>query len=132
MTSTLHLSSTALIRRLCYRHGFPFITSAVLALVTSGWSYVFGGTSIWTIALLALISTAFALLFGGPFRTFYITIAVMPPFLFIFGWLLRRRFAMPDFLYSKVVDEYFLYFVAAPILLVWIVASLLNRKERHA
>jgi hypothetical protein len=31
-----------------------------------------------------------------------------------------------------VVDEYFLYFVAAPILLVWIVASLLNRKERHA
>jgi len=131
MTSTLHLSSTALIRRLRYRHGFPFIMSAVLAVVTAGWSYVFGGTSIWTCALLALISTAFALLCGGRFRTFYIAIAVTPPFIFIFGWLLRRRFAMPDFP-SKVVGEYFLYFVAAPILLVWIIATLLNRKERHA
>ena len=127
MTAMAHLS-TPLVHRISYRHGLPFITSAVLAVVTAGWSYVFGGTSIWTIALLALISTAFALLFGGPFRTFYITIAVMPPFLFIFGWLLRRRFDMLD----KVVAEYFLYFVAAPIFLVWIVATLLNRKERHA
>ena len=128
----LHLSSTALIRRLRYRHGFPFIASAVFAIVTSGWTFVFGSTSIWTFALFALISAAFALMCGGPFRTFYIAIAVTPPFLIVFGWFLRLRFAIPDYPYSKAVAEYFLYFVAAPILLVWIVATLLDRKERHA
>ena len=131
MTSTLHLSSTALIRRLCYRHGFPFIASAVLAVVISGWPHVFRSTSIWTFALFALISTAFALICGGPFRTFYIAIAVTPPFLFIFGWLLRRSYAMMNFP-TKAVSEYFLYFVAVPIFLVWIVSTLLNHKERHA
>ncbi len=130
--SMLHLSSAALMRRLRYRHGFPFIASAALAVVTSGWTYVFGSTSIWTYALLALISAAFALLCGGRFRTFYIAIAVTPPFLILFGWFLRLRFPNPDYPYSKAVSEYFLYFVAAPILLVWIVATLLNRQERHS
>ena len=106
--------------------------SAILAVVTSGWTYVFGSTSIWAYALFALISAAFALICGGPFCTFYIAIAVTPPFLILFGWFLRLRFAIPDYPYSKAVAEYFLYFVAAPILLVWIVATLLNRKERHA
>ncbi len=112
---------------------FPFIASTALAVVTTVWfwSRVFRATSIWTFALLALISTAFALLCGGRFRTFFIAIAVTPPFLFIFGWFLRRRSAMLDFP-SKAVSEYFLYFVAAPILVVWIVATLLNHKERHA
>ena len=87
--------------------------------------------SIWTFALLALIATAFVLLCGGRFRTFYIAIAVMLPFLFLLQWFLRVRSWIPDFP-SKPVAEYFLYFVAAPILLVWVVATLLNRKERHA
>jgi hypothetical protein len=131
MTEMTHLS-TPLVRRIIYCHGFPFIVAALLAVVTAGWTYVFGSTSIWTFALLALISAAFVLLCGGPFRTFYITIAVTPPFLVFFGWILRLRFAIPDYPYSRVVAEYFLYFVLAPILLVWIVATLLNRKERHA
>jgi hypothetical protein len=127
-----HLS-TALVRRISYRHGIPFLASTAIAVVTTVWfwSRVFRATSIWTFALLALISTAFALLCGGRFRTFFIAIAVTPPFLFIFGWLLRRRSTMLDFP-SKAVSEYFLYFVAAPILVVWIVAMLVNRKERHA
>ena len=129
--SMLHLSSAALIRRLRYRHGFPFIVSAVLAVVTSDWTYVFGSTSIWRFALLTLISTVFALLCGGRFRTFFITIAVTPPFLFILGWLIHRNSAMMDFP-TKAVSEYFLYFVAAPILMVWMVAALVNSRERHA
>jgi hypothetical protein len=136
MISTLHLSSAALLHRLRYRHGFPFITSVVLAVVTTAWplireTFFHKGTSIWTFAILATISTAFAMLCGGRFRTFFIAIAVTPPFLFALGWLLRLRSAFPDFP-SKAVGEYFLYFVAAPILVVWIVATLLNRKERHA
>ena len=131
MTQALHLPSTALMDRIRYRHGFPFITSAVLAVVTTGWSRVFGATSIWTFALLALIATAFTLLLGGRFRPFFIATAVTPPFLFIFYWCLRMRSVGADF-QSKAVTEYFLYFVATPILLVWIVATLLNRKEGHA
>jgi len=123
--------STAVIRRICYRHGFPFIMSIVLAVVTIGWFQPSRAVSIWTFALLALISTAFALCCGGRFRTFYITIAVTLPFLFLLRWFLRMRPAFPD-LPGKAVGEYFLYFVAAPILLVWIVATLLNRNERHA
>lgn len=125
--------STALVRRISYRYGIPFLASIALAVVTTVyfWSRVSRATSIWTFALLALISTIFALLCGGRFRTFFISIAVTPPFLFIFGWLLRRRSAFLDFP-SKAVSEYFLYFVAAPILVVWISATLLNRKERRA
>jgi hypothetical protein len=41
------------------------------------------------------------------------------------------RSAMTDFL-SKGVIQYFVYFVAAPILLVWVVAMLVNRKQRQA
>lgn len=33
---------------------------------------------------------------------------------------------------TKAVSEYFLYFVAAPILMVWMVAALVNSRERHA
>jgi hypothetical protein len=125
-----HLS-TALVRRISYRHGIPFLAATALALVTTAWPHVFRSTSIWTFALLAFVSTAFALIYGGRFCTFFIAIAVIPPFLFILGWFLRRRSVMPDFP-TKVVSEYFLYFVAAPILVVWIVATMLNRKERHA
>ena len=131
MTPTFDLFVTALVNRLNYRHGIPFIMSALLAAVATGWPLFFGATSIWTFALLALISTAFALLYGGPFRTFFIAIAVMPPFLFALNWHLRMRSTMTDFP-SKGVIQYFVYFVAAPILLVWVVAMLVNRKQRHA
>jgi hypothetical protein len=124
---------TALLRRMRDRHGFPFITSVVLAVVITAWdhvreAYFHAGTSIWTYAILAIISTAFALLCGGRFRTFFVAIAVTPPFLFFFGWSLRLRSDMLDYL-IKPMGEYFLYFVAAPILLVWIVATLFLRKE---
>ena len=129
MTVIPHLA-TALVRRIRYRYGFPFITSVVLAVVTAALPRFGGPTSIWTFALLALIATSFTLLCGGRFRTFYIVIAVTPPFLSSLEWLLRLRSVMLDFP-SKAVGEYFLYFVAAPILLVWMVATLLSRKERH-
>jgi hypothetical protein len=127
----LHLFSAAVIHRLRYRHGFPFITSIGLAVVTAALPRFGGATSIWTFALLALIATSFTLLCGGRFRTFYIVIAVTPPFLFSFEWLLRMRWVMPDFP-SRPVAEYFLYFVASPILVVWLVSTLLNRRQRHA
>jgi hypothetical protein len=127
---TLHLS-TALIRRICYRYGFPFITSVVLAVATIGLFQPKQATSIWTFALMALIATAFALLCGGQFRTLYVAIAVTPPFLVALQWFLQMRAWMPDFP-SKPIAEYFLYFVAAPILLVWTVSTLLSRTEQHA
>ena len=126
-----HLSFTALIRRIRYRHGFPFIMSVVLAVVTTAWAQPARARSIWSFALLALIATAFALLCGGRFRTFYVAIAVTLPFLFLLQWFLQVRSWIPDFP-TKPVAEYFLYFVAAPIFLVWVVATLLNRNERHA
>lgn len=127
---------TALIRRMRYRHGFPFLTSVVLAVVITAWPRVrearfHEGTSIWTFAILATISTAFVLLCGGRFRTFFIAIAVTPPFLFVLPWFLRSAIRHPDYPIKGFV-EYFLYFVAAPILLVWIVATLFNRKEQGA
>ena len=129
MTSSPHISSAALIRRIRYRHGVPFIASAALATISTCWPRVMGATSIWAFALLALIATAFTLLYGGPYRTFFIAISVTPPFLFALVWFLRLRSAMPDFP-STGVTQYFLYFVAAPILLVWIVARLSSRKGR--
>jgi hypothetical protein len=137
MTSTLHLSSTALMHRLHYRHGLPFITSVVLAVATTAWplvrdAFFHQGTSIWTFAMLATVSTAFAMLCGGRYRSFFITIAVTPPFLFLFFfWFLRLHSASLGFPIKPFV-EYFLYFVMAPILLVWLVDALVNRKERHA
>lgn len=131
MTSSPRISSAALIRRIRYRHGVPFIASVALAAIITGWPGVFSATSIWTFALLALIATAFTLLYGGPYRTFFIAISVMPPFLFVLVWFLRMRIAMPDFP-SRGVTQYFLYFVAAPILLVWVVTTLSKRKERSA
>ena len=130
MTSSQHRFSAVLIHRIRYHYGFPFIMSAVLAVVTAALPRFGGPTSIWTFALLALIATSVSLLCGGRFRTFYIAISVTPPFLFVVAWFLRMRSAMPDFP-SRGVTEYFLYFVAAPILLVWVVASLSKRKERN-
>ncbi len=123
--------SKALILRLCYRHGFPLITSVVLAVVTAAFvRYArFCATSSWTFAILATISTAFALLCGGQFRTLFIAIAVTPPFLFVLPWFLRSAIYHPDYPIKGFV-EYFLYFVAAPIILVWIVATLFNRREQ--
>lgn len=128
--------STGLIRRIRYRRGVPFIMAAVLAIVITAWprireAHFHEGTSIWTFAILAAISIAFALLCGGRFRTFFIAIAVTPPFLFVLPWFLRSTIRHPDFPIKGFV-EYFLYFVAAPILLVWIVATLFNRKEQSA
>lgn len=128
--------SRALILRLCYRYGFPFITSVVLALVTAAWPRLHEarfheGTSIWTIAFLATISTALALLCGGRFRTFFVVIAVAPPFLFVLPYFLRSVIYHPDYPIKGFV-EYFVYFVAAPIILVWIVAALFNRKAQGA
>lgn len=127
MTPSPHTSSITLIRRIRYRHGVPFITSAALATVSTCWPRVMGATSIWTFAVLAFIATAFTLLYGGRYRTFFIAISVTPPFLFVLVWFLRLRSAMPDFP-STGVTQYLLYFVAAPILLVWIVARLSSRK----
>jgi hypothetical protein len=118
--------------RLGYRYGFPFITSVVLAIVTAAWPHIrearfHEGTSIWTFAILTTISTAFVLLCGGPFRTFFIVIAVTPPFLLVLpGWL-DSMIAHPEYPIRGFV-EYLLYFVATPILLVWIAAKLLKRK----
>jgi Zn-dependent protease with chaperone function len=125
--------SRALIHRLSYRHGLPFIASAVLAVVTTARirGARFHATSIWTFAILATLSTAFALLCGGRFRTFFIAIAVTPPFLFVSWWFLHQRSAMFYFPIKAFV-EFSLYFVAAPILLVWIAATLLNRREQGA
>ncbi len=126
----------ALLLRLCYRHGFPFITSVVLAVVTTAWPRIretlfHEGTSIWLFAILATISTAFALLWGGRFSTFFIAIAVTPPFLFALPGFVRGEIRHPDYPIRGFV-EYFVYFVAAPIILTWIVAALLNRKEQSA
>ena len=118
-------------RLIRYRYGFPFITSVVLAVATSGRFQPKQATSIWTFALMALIATAFALLCGGRFRTLYVAIAVTPPFFFVLQWFLQMRSWMPDFP-SKPIAEYFLYFVATPILLVWVVSTVLSRTERHA
>jgi hypothetical protein len=121
--------------RLRYRHGFPFITSVLLAIVTIAWPFVRGaflhkGTSIWTFAVLATVSTAFAILCGGRYRSFFVTIAVVPPFLYFFCSL---RLSYSGWNYPiKPFLEYFLYFVLAPILLVWMAATLINRKERYA
>ena len=131
MTSSQHRFSAVLIHRIRYHYGFPFIMSAVLAVVTAALPRFGGPTSIWTFALLALIATSFSLLCGGRFRTFYIVLAVTPPFLFVLVWFFRLRSAMPD-LPSRGVTQYFLYFVAAPILLVWFVARLSGRKEQNA
>ena len=136
MERTDHMFSGALTPRLCYRHGFPFITSVVLAVVTAAWPRVrevlfHQGTSIWTMAILAAISTAFALLCGGRFRTFFIAIAVTPPFLLVLPWFLQSAIRHPEYPIRGFV-EYFLYFVATPIALVWIFATLFNRKEPSA
>ena len=121
----------AAMRLIRYRYGFPFITSVVLAVATIGRFQPKQATSIWTFALMALIATAFALLCGGRFRTLYVAIAVTPPFFFVLQWFLQMRSWMPDFP-SKPIAEYFLYFVATPILLVWVVSTVLSRTERHA
>jgi hypothetical protein len=125
--------SRALILRLSYRHGFPFITSALLAVVIAALPLIrealfHKGTSIWTFAILATLSTAFTMMCSGRYRTFFITMAVMPSFLFILGY---TRSAMLYFPFKAYI-EYFLYFVAVPILLVWIVPTLLNRKKKEA
>ena len=95
-----HIFSKALIDRLCYCHGFPFITSVILAVVTAAWPRVrealfHQGTSIWTMAMLATVSTAFALLCGGRFRTFFVVIAVTPPFLLVLPWFLQLFQTLP-------------------------------------
>ena len=107
-----------ILRLVSYRYGLPFITSVALALVTISRFQPRRATSIWTFALLAFIATTFALLCGGRFRTFYVAIMVTPPFLFLL------RFFLPSpYFPSKALGEYFLYFVVAPILLVWLVAA---------
>jgi hypothetical protein len=125
--------SEALISRLCYRRGYPFAISAVLALVTAAWPRVreaifHQGTSIWTMAILATIAAVLSLLCGGRFRTFFISIMVTPPFLFALPWFIRSTIRHPEFPIKGFV-EYFLCFVAAPIIFVWLFATIFNRKE---
>ena len=125
--------SKALLSRLCYRRGVPFVISVVLATVTAAWPRVreavfHQGTSIWTMAILAAISAALALLCGGRFRTFFIAIMVTPPFLLVLPWFLRSAIRHPEYPIKGLV-EYFLYFVATPIVLVWSFARLFDRKE---
>jgi len=124
--------STALIQRLRYRYGFPLAMSVAFAIVITAWPLSHKATSIWTFAIFGSIPTVFAILCGGQFRTSFVAVAVTPPFLyFFFFWFLPLRFAgfnNP----IKAEIEYFLYFVAAPILVVWIVGMLLNREEKTA
>src|SRR5262245_62113651 len=102
----LHRFFEAILHPVSYRYGLPFITSVALAALTISRCQPSLATSIWTFALLALISTAFTLLCGGPFRTFFIAIAVTPPFLFLL------RFFLPSpYFPSRGLGEYFLYFV---------------------
>jgi hypothetical protein len=128
--------SRALTRRLNYGHGFPFVTSIFLAAVTTCWPLVrearfHKGTSIWIFAILTIVATAFALLCGGRFCTFYVSIAVAPPFLIALPWFLRSAIRYPDYPIKGFV-EYFIYFVAAPIILTHFAATLFNRKEPSA
>lgn len=126
----------ALVLRLCYRRGFPFITSAVLAVVITAWPRIretlfHEGTSIWMFAMLGAIATVVALSCGGRFSTFFVTIAVTPPFLFALPWFVRSEIRHPDYP-IRGFAEYFAYAVAAPIILTWIAATLRNRKEQSA
>jgi hypothetical protein len=87
------------------------------------------------LGFMALISTAFTLSCGGRLCTFFAALAVTPPFLFVIGWILHLRSAVPDFPLSRVereVGKSFCWFAALPILIVWIVATLFNRNERNA
>src|SRR5688572_7349054 len=127
----LHRFFAAIVRLVSYRYGLPFIVSVALAVLTVGRVGWRQPTSIWSFALMAFIATTFALLYGGRFRTVYVAIAVVPQFLVILQWFIQVRSQMPD-LPIKPVAEFFLYFVAAPILVVWLVATLLNRRRRHA
>ena len=117
-----------------YHHGVPFVTSAVLAVMTIAWLQIKGG--MWGWAVMVLISTACALFCGGRFRTFFAAIAVTPPFLFAIGWLLFLRSAVPVYFslsgVGREAGKSFFWFVAAPILIVWMVATLFNRNERIA
>jgi hypothetical protein len=133
MTPVRRISSTSLIRPMRYHHGVPFIMSAVLAVLTIAWLQIKGG--MWGWAVMVLISTAFALFCGGRFRTFFAALAVTPPFLFAIGWLLHLRSAVPVYFplsrVGKEVCKSFFWFVAAPILIVWIFATLFSRNERN-
>ncbi|MEW5978649.1 MAG: hypothetical protein AB1898_22860 [Acidobacteriota bacterium] len=126
----LHLLARILVDRVAYRKGIPFVTSLLLAVVTAVRPRMEGPTSIWIFVLLALIATLFSLLCGGRFRIFYVTVAVVTPFLCHLEWMLRTRFLMLGFP-IRAVAEYFLYFVAAPILLVWKLGALLDRKGKR-
>ena len=125
-----------LLLRLRYRHGFPLITSVVLAVLTAAFPRIreavfHQGTSIWTFAIFVTVSTAFALLCGGRFRTFFITVAVTPPLLFAMPRFLRSQTSHPDYPIRGFV-EYFAYFVAGPIIFTWLAAKLLNRRDPGA
>lgn len=134
MTIIAQKLSRILLPRLRHHYGFPFITSIALALVTAAWPRVrqscfHEGTSIWTIAILVTISTIFAVLCGGRFRTFFITVAVVPPALYVLPDFLLSAIRHPEYPVKGFV-EYLVYFVAAPIILVWIVATPLHRNKQ--
>jgi len=102
--------------------------------MTTAWLQTKGG--MWGWAVMVLISTAFALFCAGRFRTFFAAIAVTPPFFFSIGWLLHLHSTVPVYFpLSSVGGEAgksFFWFIAAPILLVRMVARLINRTERNA
>ena len=114
----------SILRPVSYRYGFPFITSVVLATAAIDHFQPKQATSLWSFALMPFIATIFALLCGGQLRTVYVAIAVVPPL-----WFIQMRSWIPN-LPVKPFAEYFLYFVAPPILVVWLVAMLLNRSQR--
>jgi hypothetical protein len=125
----MHRFVAAIIRVVSYRYGIPFIISAALAVFgRAGWRQP---TSIWSFALIPLIATLFALLWGGQFRIVYVAIAVVPSYLFVLQWYLQMRSWIPN-LSIKPFAEFFLYFVASPILIVWLISTLLDRRQRHA
>lgn len=134
MTPIPHIFTAFLIRPIRYNRGVPFITSSVLAVMTIAWLQIKGG--MWGWAVMVLISTAFALFCGGRFRTFFAAIAVTPPFLFAIGWLIHLHSAVPVYFplssAGREAGKSFFWFVAAPILIVWIFSTLFNRTEQDA
>jgi len=125
----LHRFFASILRPVTYRYGFPFIASVVLAVAAVDRFQPKQATSIWSFAVIPFIATIFALLCGGQFRTLYVSIAVVPSFVVVLQWFIQMRSWIPN-LPLKPFAEYFLYFVAPPILIVWLVAMLLNRRQQ--
>ncbi len=133
ITGTGHTLSRAVFARVGYRHTFPFMTSLLMAAVITVWPRMretsfHQGTSIWTLAMLVAVPTVFSLLCGGRFRVSFVMLAVVPPFIIVLPAWLQSAIRHPDYPVTGFI-QYFLYCVAAPIFVVWIVTKLLKIRK---